>query len=148
MKEKDKKQKKQSKKRERNGGKFSLKDAKLVTKLCVISGVVLFVCMMGSNLFSANRMANKMNDEINKQFNMLCDENILKIESIFAECQEIANTINHEMKVVFDTRAAGLAGEATLGSVVSGEALLTPEQKDAEEIILNTNTCVTKEQQA
>ncbi len=135
-KEKTKKEKR-ARKRESTGKKGGFKDAKLVTKLCIISGVVLFVCMMSSNLFSASRMANEMNQEIDKQFNMLCDQNILKIESVFTECAEIANTINHEMAVVFDTRAAGLAGEADQVSAVTGEAI-TREQKNAENIILNT----------
>ncbi|MBR3993197.1 MAG: hypothetical protein IKI92_04955 [Anaerotignum sp.] len=109
---------------------------KLSTKLGVICGIVLFICMMGSNLLSISRFTNGLNTTMNAQFNKISEENVLKIQTVLDQCTQISDAVNFEMQHQFALQAGGIE-EATYSSKVT-DKLLTKEQQEAEEIILNT----------
>ncbi len=59
MRKKKDKINKENKRRSRREGersRFSFHDARLATKLCIISGVVLFICMMATDMVSMSRV--------------------------------------------------------------------------------------------
>ena len=134
MKLKKEKKEKSEKKQKLNLKSKTLGSKRLSTKLGVICGIVLFVCMMGCNLLSISRFSSGLNTAIDAQFNKVSDENILKIESVLDQCEQVSDVVNFEMQRLFALQANGI-GEATIPSKVNG--VLTADQKEAEDIILN-----------
>ena len=132
-----KEKRKRAKKEDWAGRRFHLKEMKLASKLSTICAIVLLVCMMTSNVISVARVSNKLHGAVDAQFNKLCDENVLKIDSILSEYARISEAISYEMEYMYNRESRGLGGEATYTSSVCGEPL-TQDQKDAETIILNS----------
>ena len=112
----------------------SWKTKKLSTKLGIICGIVLFVCMMASNLLTVTRVTNSMNTAIDAQLNKVSDENLLKVQTVFDQCEQVSETINYELQTFY---AEEVAAEGTVVGQVTSQPL-TANQKDAEEIILNS----------
>lgn len=140
-KKQDKINKENTRRSSREGGRsrFSFRDARLATKLCVISGVVLFVCMMATDMFSMARITKAMHDAQDELFYQYSDESILKLQSVFDECEAIVSSVTNEMEHLYGSQEAGRDnGGKTEVSVVVPGAPLTEMEKEAEIVMLNT----------
>ena len=139
-KKKDKTNKENKRRSRREGGRsrFSFHDARLATKLCIISGVVLFVCMIATDMFSMARIKSAMSHAQDELFYQYSDESVLKLQSVFDECEAIVGSVTNEMTYLYGAQAAGRDnGGKTEVSTVTGEPL-TVMEKEAEIVILNT----------
>ena len=113
-----------------------LRNKHISTKLGIVCGIVLFVCMMGSNLLSISKFTSGMNTAVDAQFNKMSDENILKVQTIFDQCEQIFATVDFEIQHLLELQEQGLGEELYTGKVVDHP--LTKDQMEAEEILLNT----------
>ena len=125
---------KKLKKRQTSAKSSSFKSKKLSTRLGIICGIVLFVCMMASNLLTITRVTSSMNTAINGQLNKVSDENLLKVQFVFDQCEAISQNIDYEMQRLYKM---GSTEEPTYTSIVTGGAM-TKMELEAEEIILNS----------
>ncbi len=141
MRKKKDKINKENKRRSRREGersRFSFHDARLATKLCIISGVVLFICMMATDMVSMSRVKAAMRTAQDELFYQYSDESVLKLQSVFDECEAIVGSVTNEMTYLYGAQAAGRDnGGKTEVSTVTGEPL-TAMEKEAEIVILNT----------
>ena len=138
-KEKAKKESTRKSRRDTGSSRFSFHNAKMATKLCIISGVVLFVCMMATDLFSMARITQAMHDAQDELFYQYSDEAILKLQTVFEECEAIVGSVTNEMEYLYGSQEAGRDnGEKTEVSTVVPGAPLTMMEKEAEIVMLNT----------
>ena len=137
--EKAKKESKRKSRRDIGSSRFSFHNAKLATKLCIISGVVMFACMMATDLFSMTRITSAMHSAQDELFYQYSDEAILKLEKVFDECEAIVGSVTNEMEYLYASQAAGRdnGGDVAVSTVVPGQPL-TEMEKEAEIVMLNT----------
>ena len=113
------------------------REIKLSTKLSVFCAVVLAVCMTISNVISSVLINSAMSKATAAQFNKICDSNVLKIDAVLEECSSISETIISEFQYLYDKRSKHLDSEAIYPCSTCEGVLLTEEEKNAENIIIN-----------
>lgn len=107
---------------------------KLSTQIGVMTGIIVLVCMVICNVILIYRFSQGLNKSVNAQFDQISHENVLKIESVLEECEQISDTINYQVKYLFDMQKKGGLGNAYIDSKVSGK--LTSLHKESEDVIL------------
>lgn len=137
-KEKARKEGRQTARRE-SKKKFDFRNAKVATKLCVVTAVILLVCMTASDQFTMLWTRNAMHDAVDEQFHQMMDEAALKVETIFMECEAIVGAVTNEMDWMYSQKAAGNDELSNKVSSVTGNGdSLTKLEEEAETIIVNT----------
>lgn len=130
-----KERKKKINKEDLLGKRLNFNEMHLASKLSTICAIVLLICMVTSNLLSTAQVSRKINAAVDSRFDKLCDENVLKIESILNDCDSISDTVIYQLEYLFSQQGKG--GEAAYTSSVCGKPL-TEDEMDAETVILNT----------